>query len=290
MLKRARKVPAVGPVVTGVARAFRQKRARIHSVVSTQTVRKGIPPWSLLVLLVLGASVGFYASTIVGAATGQKAPTNPDFTIGSNPGSLTVPQGQVASYSLAMDSLNGFAGSVNLNVSAKPAIANATLALNPASVSLFTGSATASLTIPIPASTPVSDYLLTVSASSGKLIHTVILILQIVPPPAPDFTIQAGQSAINVTRGSSGSATVTLTSVGGFSGLVNMTSSISPGGGSSPSLSLNPVRVTLLSGGTASVLLTITTSLSTTRGSYSVTVQGVSGSLSNTATIQLMIQ
>jgi uncharacterized membrane protein len=248
-----------------------------------------MPVWSLLVLLLLGVGVGFFANTIMAQVTGARAPSAPDFTVGSTPGSLSVPQGQVGTFTLSMDSLNGFAGSVNLNVTARPEI-SATLALNPMSVSLFTGSAMATLTIPVPANATVNDYVLTVSAVSGRLDHTVVIILQVITPPSPDFQLQAQQSAVSVTRGSSGGTTITLTSVGGFSGIVNMTSSISPGGGSSPTLSLNPNKVTVLSGGNAGVVLTINTTGGTSRGVYSITVQGVSGSLSNTVNISLTVQ
>jgi uncharacterized membrane protein len=237
----------------------------------------------------LGVGVGFYASTIVAQVTGARTSSAPDFTLGSFPGALSVPQGQFGSFVISMGSLNSFAGSVDLNVTARPDI-NTTLALNPMSVSLFTGSATATLTIPVPANEPLNDYLLTVNAVSGRIVHTVTLILQVTPPPSPDFQLQAQQSAINITRGSSGSTTITLTSIGGFSGIVNMTSSISPGGGSSPTLTLNPTKVALLSGGTASVLFTINTTGTTPRTAYSITVQGISGSLSNTTHISLTVQ
>ena len=167
---------------------------------------------------------------------------------------------------------------------------NATYSLNPSSVSLFTGSGTSTLSILVPANAGLNDYLVTVTATSGRLSHTVILILQVILPPSPNFQLQPGQSAINVTRGSMGSTAVTLTSIGGFSGIVNVTSVISPGGGSSPTLNVNPIRVTLLSGGTAGVVITITTSGSTSLGTYWITVQGVSGTLSNTVRISLTVQ
>jgi uncharacterized membrane protein len=233
--------------------------------------------------------VGYYTNTIVGEVTGAKASTAPNFTLGSSPGSLSVPQGQIGSFIISMKSLNGFAGSVDLNVASRPSL-NTTLALNPMSVSLFPGSATSTLTIPVPSNAPVNDYLLTISAVSGSLAHTVTLILQVTPPPLPDFQLHAQQSAINVTRGSSGSMTITLTSIGGFSGIVNMTSSISPGGGSNPTLTLNPTKVTLLSGGMSSVLITINTTGFTPKGVYSINVQGVSGTLSNNVSISLTVQ
>ena len=289
-IRRIKKPRVLRLVIAGLGKPFHGGRASLakHAVAAPRLVRR-VPAWSLLILLLLGVGVGFYANTIIGQVTGARASSAPDFTLRSSPGSLSVPQGQIGSFIISMDSVNGFAGSVDLSVTARPSL-NATLALNPGSVSLFTGSATATLTIPVSNNVPINDYLFTVSAVSGSLTHTVTLVLLITPPPLPDFQLQAQQQAINLTRGFSGSMTITLTSIGGFSGIVNMTSSISPGGGSSPTLALNPTRVTLLSGGTASVLLTINTSGFTPRGVYLITVQGISGSLSNNVSISLTVQ
>jgi len=288
-LRRVRKPHALRSLTGMLLRPFRAKSSRDPKTSVAGGLGRRMPAWSLLILLLLGVGIGYYASTIVAQVTSARPSNAPDFTLGSFPGALSVPQGQFGSYILSMGSLNGFAGSVDLNVTSRPGM-NTTLALNPMSVSLFTGSATATLTIPVPANEPMKDYVLTVNAVSGGLIHTVTLILQVNPPLSPDFQLQAQQSAINITRGSSGSTTITLTSIGGFSGIVNMTGSISPGGASSPTLTLNPTKVTLLAGGTASVLFTVSTTGTTPRTAYSITVQGISGSLSNTTQISLLVQ
>jgi hypothetical protein len=289
-LRRVKRPRLLRLVISALTRPFRAGRVRAARPAGIEPrLERRVPAWSLLVLLLLGVGAGFYASTIFGELAGARASSAPDFTVGSVPGSLSVPQGQIGSFIISMNSLNGFAGSVDLNVSARPGI-NATFALNPVSVSLFTGSATATLTIPVAASVPVNNYFLTVSAVSGRLVHNVILILQVIPPPLPDFQLQAQQSAINVTQGYSGSTTIKLTSIGGFSGIVNLTSSISLSGGSSPTLTLNPTKVTLLSGGTSTVLITINTTGTTPKGAYSITVQGISGGLSNSANIGLTVQ
>ncbi len=290
VLKKPKRPFALWPLIAAFARPFRGKTrdGGLHTIIRSK-LRRQVPAWTLVVLLIVGAGVGFYASTILGAVGGTGGSGAPDFTLGANPGSMSVPEGQIGTFVISMTSLNGFAGSVNLNVTATPNIGNATLALNPGSVSLFTGLASASLTIPVPSSASIRDYSLIVTGVSGRLTHRVTLILDVTPPPSPDFQVQAGQMTINFTQGSSGSVTITLTSIGGFSGIVNVGATISPNGGSSPGLSVNPNRVTLLSAGTAGVVLTIATSGTTSRGSYSIIVQGVSGSLSNTASISLTV-
>lgn len=290
-LKRLKRPFALWPVVVRLASPFRSRTRHLHRQSQLATgPRLRAPAWALLALLFLGAGVGFSASAIMGQLGAGHGSNQPDFTLASNPATLNAPQGQVATFSVSMNSINGFAGSVNLNVSANPNIQNATYNLNPTSVSLFAGSGLGTLTIDVSSTTPVRDYFLILSGSSGRLNHSVTIILEVTPPPQPNFQIQSSLSTINVTQGTTVSNTITLISIGSFSGIVNMSATISPSSGSSPTLSLNPNKVTLLSGGTASVVLTITTTGTTNRGAYWILVQGISGGLSNTTTINLMVQ
>ena len=241
-------------------------------------------------MLLLGAGVGFYASTIFSEVAGIAGPTVPDFTIATNPVSMTTPQGSLASITVSLASQNNFAGSVNLNYSLSPGITNVTIALNPDSVSLLTGSGSSTLTVSIPPSSPQGTYTITVGGASGRLSHNVTSILRVIPPPAPDFSITPSPPSMNVTRGSATSATLTLTSIGGFAGQVNLTTSISPSSGTSPTLTLNPNRVTLLSGGTGNAILTVNTGGGTSLGTYTIAVLGVSGTLANSVSITLTVQ
>jgi len=241
-------------------------------------------------MLLLGAGVGFYASTIFSDVAGIGGSTTPDFAIGTNPVSVTAPQGSLASITVSIASLNSFAGSVNLNYSLSRGITNVTIALNPGSVSLLTGSGTSTLTVSVPATTPPSTYAIVIDGASGRLSHNVTSILRVVPPPSPDFSITSSPSSMNVTRGSATSATLTLTSIGGFVGQVNLSTSISPSNGSSPTLTLNPNRVTLLSGGTGNAVLTVNTGAGTSLGAYTIVVLGLSGTQANSVSITLTVQ
>jgi len=60
--------------------------------------------------------------------------------------------------------------------------------------------------------------------------------------------------------------------------------------GSSPTLNLNPNRVTLISGGTRNAALTIGTAGATLRGAYTIVVLGVSGTLASSVSITLTVQ
>lgn len=291
VLKTLRKPFPLWPVIAAFARPFRKlARQGLTYPRLTPRLRSPLPAWSLLMMLLLGAGVGFYASTIFNEVAGIGGPTTPDFTIGTNPVSMTAPQGSFASITVSLTSLNSFAGSVNLNYTLSPDMTNVTIALNPSSVSLLTGSGSSTLTVSVPASAPLSAYTITIRGASGRLSHNVTSILRIVPPPSPDFSITSSPSSMNVTRGSSTSATLTLTSIGGFAGQVNLTTSISPSNGSSPTLTLNPNRVTLLSGGTGNAILTVNTGGATSPGTYTIVVLGVSGTLANSVSITLTVQ
>jgi len=291
VLKTLRKPFPLWPIIAAFARPFRTlAHPGLGHPQLTPKLRRSLPAWSLLIMLLLGVGVGFYASTILSEVAGIGGPTTPDFTIGTNPVSMTAPQGSLASITVSLASLNSFAGSVNLNYSLSPGITNVTIALNPGSVSLLTGSGSSTLTVSVPASAPLSTYTIVIDGASGRLSHNVTSILRVVQPPSPDFSIASSPSSMNVTRGSATSATLTLTSIGGFAGQVDLTSSISPSNGSSPTLTLNPSRVTLLSGGTGNAVLTVNTGGGTSPGTYTIVVLGVSGTQANSVSITLTVQ
>jgi hypothetical protein len=253
-------------------------------------LKKPVPAWLLILVLVLGVAAGFFASTMLNLAAESRQPLAPNFSIAITPPSMIVTQGNLSTFTVFLSSLNGFAGSVDLNVTVSPIIPVSAPALNPGSVSLFTGSGTASLTIAVPASTPIGTYTFVVVGTSGRLVHSVTAFLRVVSPPPPDFQISANPPGMNITRGASGTSTVTVSSSGGFSGAVTLSVSTSPSSGTSPTVSLSVYKITLFSGGSANALLTVTTSGITSAGSYSVLVQGVNGNLSHTVTVSVLVQ
>ena len=94
-----------------------------------------------------------------------------------------------------------------------------------------------------------------------------------------------------VNPGVSGTSTVTLSSINGFSSPVNLTCSVAGTGSSLPtcsaaSFSTNPV--TPVSGGT-NTTLTIATTTSTPGGTYTVTVTGTSGGFVHSTTVSLTV-
>src|SRR5205807_765017 len=101
------------------------------------------------------------------------------------------------------------------------------------------------------------------------------------PPPPPDFGISATPASLSLHIGSSGTSTITLTSLNGFAGTIGLSTSIACSGVCLvyPTASLNPTSVTLTSGGTGVSTLTVATSVLTTPGTYTITITATSGSI-----------
>jgi len=96
----------------------------------------------------------------------------------------------------------------------------------------------------------------------------------------PNFTLSASPASLNVTQGTSGSSTITVTPSGGFTGSVTLSNSALPAGVTA-AFGTNPTT------GTSS--LTFTASATATTGTSTITVTGVNGTLTHTTTISLTI-
>jgi uncharacterized membrane protein len=199
-----------------------------------------------------------------------------DFGLTISPSSQTVDQGQNAGYGVTVSASGGFTALVNLSVSGVPTGATATL--SPSSVQ---GSGLVSLAILPGANTPGGTYTITVTGSSGPLVHTATATLVILVPPPGDFTIAAPQN-ITVKRNSTGSEVVTISAVDGFNGVVNLSASNLP---SLVTASFTPASVT----GSGTSTLKFTVDHRATQGVYQVTVTGTSGSLTHSTLVTLTV-
>src|SRR6266566_3158650 len=200
-----------------------------------------------------------------------------DFAV-STPSSLTVTAGSSTQSTATLTSLNGFTGTVNLATSASPS--GATASLSPTSLTLSSGgTGTSALTV---SSNTAGTYTVTVSGTSGSLSHAVIINVNVVA--SSGFSVTANPSTVGFQSGSNASSTISITSLGNFSGNVNLAESVTPSTGLL--VSCNPTSVSLSSGSSASSTCTFTSS---TQNTYTVTIAATSGSLSHTATITVQV-
>jgi hypothetical protein len=97
---------------------------------------------------------------------------------------------------------------------------------------------------------------------------------------SPDFSLSAAPSSLTVNQGSSGTSTITVNPMNGFSGSVSLSASGLPSG---VTATFNPSSTTTTS------TLTLTASSTAATGTFTVTVTGTSGSLTHTTTISLTV-
>ncbi len=105
--------------------------------------------------------------------------------------------------------------------------------------------------------------------------------------PAPDFSMTAFPTSLTIAQGSSGSCTITVTSLNGFDQLVFLTASEVPSG-ITPSLSKQFVAPG--AGGSETSTLTVSVSSTAMPGSYGLKVTGTSGAIVHDATVSLQIK
>jgi subtilase family serine protease len=96
----------------------------------------------------------------------------------------------------------------------------------------------------------------------------------------PSFTLSDSPSSLTITQGGSGTSTITVNDVNGFSGSVTLAASGLPSGVTA-TFGTNPT--------TGTSVLTLTASSTATTGSATVTITGTSGSLTATTTLALTV-
>jgi hypothetical protein len=209
---------------------------------------------------------------------GCGAPPAPDFTLAASPNSQTVLPGQSTSYTVTVTPSGGFTGTITFSASGLPSGASASF--NPASV---TGSGTSTMSVVTTASTPAGSYPLTITGTSGALVHSTSVTLIVSATGGGDFSISASPSSQTVLRTASTTYTVAVTPSGGFNGSVSLSVSGLPARAAG---SFTPATVT--ASGTST--LTVSVQRKTPTGSFVLTIAGTSGSLLHSTTVTLVVQ
>ena len=127
----------------------------------------------------------------------------------------------------------------------------------------------------------------TIENGSGTPVPETVQTATFTTPPT--FTISASPTSLTIGRPSQGTSTITLQSLSGFSGTIQLSSSISPNGHHAPAVTLSASSVTLSSGGSGPDVLTVTTIKNTTVGTYTITVTATSGSIAKSTTITVTV-
>jgi methionine-rich copper-binding protein CopC len=208
------------------------------------------------------------------ATTSIKLTVNPapSFTLSATPNTLSVVQGSSGTSTIAVTDIGGFTGSVTLAASGLPTGVTATFGTNPT-----TGSSVLTLAASATATTGAAT--VTITGTSGSLTATTSISLTVNPPAS--FTLSATPNTLSVVQGSSGTSTITVTDVSGFTGSVNLSVTSTLPNGVTPTFGTNPT--------TGSSVLTLAASATATTGTVTVTITGTSGSLTATTNISLTV-
>jgi hypothetical protein len=232
---------------------------------------------------------GYYATYEIYGNKFVHGPQN-DFTLSPNPTSVTVAQGQTATYTISITSIGSFSSPVSLQVSGTPL--SSAGSFSPPLVTPPSGGGTSSLlTVSTSASTPAGSYTLTVTGSSTlpTLVRETSVTLTVVSPTA-DFVITAAPTPLVVQPGQCGNYSISVQSVGNFTSSVNLTLSNIPthlSGHFKQQFTLNPI--TPPPGATVFSTLHACATNDAAPGNYTMTVIGTGGGITHSVDIVLEI-
>src|SRR5207302_10154893 len=153
-------------------------------------------------------SIGSYSVTITGTSgslthaisidvTVTPVPV-PDFSLLSDPTSLSFVAGQSATSTIQLQSTGGFNGPVDLSAESSPS--GLSTSCTP---STLQGSATSTCTID--GSVP-GTYVVIVTGMNGSLVHNATITVTVEPQPQPDFSLNADPASVRLTAGESPTA------------------------------------------------------------------------------------
>jgi subtilase family serine protease len=208
-------------------------------------------------------------SATVGIALTVAAPAN--FSLKASAATLSVVQGTSVTDTITVTPKSGFSGKVTLTISGLPSYVAASF--NPA-----TTATTSTVTFIAAPAAAAGTATVTVTGTVGASSTSVMIGLTV--KGAPGITLGAAPASLSVAQGTSGSSTITVTPVNGFTGAASLTIAGLPPGVTaafSPASTSSTSKLTL----TASASATITT--------IPVTVTAKSGSVSATAIISLTV-
>jgi hypothetical protein len=218
----------------------------------------------MLIVTALGAGVAL--GTTLYAVLAATSP--PDFTITAN-AKLVAYRGYSQTFTVSISPLNGFTDPVTLSVSGLPKEATATFT----KPTVTAASPTSNLIVTTTTATPTGDNKLTITGTSGSLVHAVAPqpILNVAALPKNNFTLDVTPIVdLAVPDDNSASYAVAINRTS-FTGAVTLAIASQLPDGMTASFSPS-----VTSG--SSAMLTLTPSASTPTADYTFAVSGISGS------------
>ena len=224
-------------------------------------------------LLGLGLGLGILSCGGGGGGGSTTTPTPAaDFTLQIPQTQMSAAAGTSAQVTVFANRTNGHTDAVALSLDAPPAGITA-------SGSIPAGAASGTLTLTTAPTTGAQLYFLNVRGTAGSLTRTVAFTLVVTSPAQPDFSLSASIAG-PVPAGQQGSATIQVVRSGGHASAITL------------GIASNAAGVTgsgSIPAGQNAGVLPLTVPASTPAGTYSLTVEGLSGSLTRTTALSLVV-
>jgi subtilase family serine protease len=233
---------------------------------------------------ITGTSGSLTATTTISLTVSATASAN--FTIAASPTSVTVTQGASGTSTITITSQNSFHSATTLSASGLPSGVTAAFSTNPVTPPA-NGSATSTLTLTASSSATVGTATITITGTSGSLSHSTTISLTVNSSGGTkNFTMSLSPSSFTIDDSGSTNTTLTLTSVNGFSGSVELSVNEFPSGVSGTASS-NPVTVP--ANGSVKVTLTWSATRRAPTGTTTIELIGTSGSLENEIPVTITV-
>src|SRR5437879_826495 len=204
--------------------------------------------------------------------------TTPDFTVSANPGAVVIPLGYWAETMLTFSSLNGFEGTIQLEAPVGPSTGLAGAGFSTGMMLSPNGNVNTDLQL-TPGTTP-ANYHPTISATIGSVSRSLVIPVTVSPVSGPDFTTRLWGSYSTLQERSI-TINEQLVSLGGFTGQVSLSATVTPDITNAPTVSFLPSTVDL-SAGTPAVYTTLVSTVRTTPvGDYVVAISASNGTTSH---------
>lgn len=230
-------------------------------------------PWAVALLLLLAACGG-------GGADAPVTPTPTPGTLALTLGTANASVVGSGTTTVAVTAARGgsFTGDVALAVDGLPSGVTASFA--PAAIPA--GSASSTLSLTVATSAAPGTYPLTVRGTgTGVAAASAGLTLVVVAPATPDFSVSVSPSPLSIQQGQQGTASVTITRTGGFTGTLGLLVSGTP---LDVQFQVNP---TAISGTTAT--LTFTVPVTVAAGTYPLTLTATENGPRSRSTVLTLV-
>ena len=212
---------------------------------------------------------------LISALTGGTQTSS--FSISASPSSLSVAPGGSGSSTITVSPIGSFNSAVTLTTSALPAGVTASFSANP----IAGGSGSSTLQFTAGSTATPGTYNITVTGTAGSTVQTTTVSLTITGATS-GFSLSASPATISISRGNSGSVTITSSVTGGFNSSIALSAT---GQGGQNSVSFSPASIP----GAGTSTMTISVGRKAALGSHTITISGTSGSTTHTTTVTLTV-